>query len=355
MNEAHVAPPGSFHPRNGAILTSGILLALNGLGSLGSGAMSVLQVFLMKRVASLDPKAAAEIGGLGESMWKISLANLAFYGFTGILFLYAAIGCFTYRRWARPLNLALGWGWLYMGVVMMMALVVTMGPIREMMSSAMTKAVATAPGGAPAPPIPMGGIFGIVMAIYLVVIVVFVIVPPALILWLNWSEDVRHTLEWRDATPRWTDRLPLGLSGLTVGAVVFALMSLPGMFLMNEPWMAPIFGAGAARYAWYLVPAAWAYVAWGTPRRQLAAWCTAMVSLLAGAAMGFLSMRGVNWAELYEEMGIPGADVGEMASLMEAMFAPPKMMILMIIGFVPLFGFLVWILKDFRKAGTAAG
>ena len=32
-----------------------------------------------------------------------------------------------------------------------------------------------------------------------------------------------------------------------------------------------------------------------------------------------------------------------------------SVMILMIIGFVPLFGFLVWILKDFRKAGTAAG
>ena len=103
MQEAQVAPPGSFRPRNGAILTSGILLALNGLGALASGAMSILQVFLMKRISSLDPKAAKELGSFSDSMWTISLANMVLYGGIGVVFIYAAIGCFRYRRWARPL------------------------------------------------------------------------------------------------------------------------------------------------------------------------------------------------------------------------------------------------------------
>ena len=353
MTEPFLAPPGSFHPRNGAILTSGILLTLNGLGALGSGVMSVVQVFLMKRIGSLDPKAAAELGEMGEPMWTISLANLVFYGLIGILFLYAAIGCFTYRRWARPMNLTLGWGWLYMGVVMMMGLVVMMGPMREAMSGAMKKATVATSGGASPPPVPIEGILGIVMVVYLVIIVVFVIVPPSLILWLNWSEDVRHTLEWRDRSPRWTDRLPVALSGLVIASALFALVSVPGVFLMNEPWMAPLLGDGPVKYAWWLVPVAWAYVAWGTLRRQLAAWFTAMISLLAGAAMGFFSMRGTNWVELYKQMGIAESDVGEMARMMEAMFNPQKMMTLMIIGFVPLFGYLFWIFKDFRKTATA--
>jgi hypothetical protein len=353
MTESSLAPHGSFHPRNGAILTSGILLTLNGLGALGSGAMSVLQMFLMKRIGGLDPKAAAELGEMGESMWTISLANLLIYGSIGAVFLYAAYGCFTYRRWSRPLNLTLGWGWLYFGVIMMMSLVVTMGEIREFMNEAVAKAMVATSGPTTTPaPVPIGGIFGIIMAVYLVIIVLFVIVPPALILWLNWKQDVRHTLAWKDPLPRWTDRLPVTLCGLVISSIFFTLMSLPGVFLMNEAWMAPVLGDGPVKYAWWLVPVAWAYVAWGTLRRQIAAWFTAMISLLAGAAMGFLSMRGTNWAELYKQMGIPESDVGEMARMMEAMFNPQKMMILMIIGFVPLFGYLVWIFKDFRKTGT---
>jgi len=298
MTEPFLAPPGSFHPRNGAILTSGILLALSGLGSLGSGAMSVVQVFLMKRIGSLGPKSAAELGEVGASMWTISLANLVFYGLIGILFLYAAIGCFTYRRWARPMNLTLGWGWLYMGVVMMMGLVVMMGPMREAMSGAMTKATATTSGGAPPPPVPIDGILGIVMVVYLLIIVVFVIVPPALILWLNWSQDVRHTLEWRDRVPRWTDRLPVALSGLVIASALFAIISIPGVFLMNEPWMASVLGDGPVKYAWWIVPVAWAYVAWGTLRRQIAAWFTAMISLL-----NFILLEGLGaWTGLNERI-----------------------------------------------------
>jgi hypothetical protein len=353
MTEPSPAPPGSFHPRNGAILTSGILLALSGLGSLGSGAMAILQVFLMKRLGSLDPKAAKELAGFGESMWSISLANLVIYGGIGIVFVYAAIGCFRYRRWARAMNLTLGWGWLYMGVVTMMSLVVMMGPMREAMNGAMTKAVASTPGATAPPPLPMGGIFTFVMIFYLLLVVLFVIVPPAIILWLNWSRDVRHTLEWRDPVARWTDRLPVGLSGLVIASVCFALVSLPGVFLMNEPWMTPVLGDGPGKHAWWLMPVAWAYVAWGTLRRQLAAWFAAMVSLLAGAVTGFLSFRGTNWAELYKGMGMPEDDLGEMAAMMESMFDPQKMMILMIVGFVPLFGYLFWIFKDFRKPAAA--
>ncbi len=346
-----LAPPGSYHPRNGAILTSGILLTLNGLGSLGTAAMSVLQVFLMKRLGGLDPEAGKELERIGDSMWKISLANLLVYGSIGFVFLSAAFGCFAYRRWARPLNLTLGWSWLYMGVLILMTYVVTMGAMRETMTSAMAKTVASTPGTPPTS-IPLGGIFGIIMAIYLVIIILFVIVPPALIVWLNWSEDVRHTLESRDSVARWTDRLPVPLVGLVIASAFSVLMSLPGVFLMNEPWMAPILGDGLVRYLWWLVPLAWAYVAWGTLRRHLAAWVVAMLSLLAGATTGFLAMHRTNWAELYKEMGIPESDVGEMAGMMESMFHPQKMTILLIIGFVPILGFLIWTWKDFRKTGA---
>lgn len=353
MQEAQVAPPGSFRPRNGAILTSGILLALNGLGALASGAMSILQVFLMKRIGSLDPKAAKELGSFSDSMWSISLANMVLYGGIGVVFIYAAIGCFRYRRWARPLNLTVGWGWLFMGVVMMMSLVVMMGPMREMMNKAMTTAVATTPGATAPPPVPMGGIFTFVMIFYLVMIVVFVVAPPAIILWLNWSQDVRHTLEWKDPVTRWTDRLPANLVGLVIASTVFALVSVPGIFLINEPWMTPVLGNGLVKYIWYVIPAAWAYVAWGTWRRQIAAWIVAFFSLVGGVVTGFFSMGGTNWTELYKQMGIPETDSGEMAAMMEAMFSPQKLMILMIIGFVPLFGFLFWCLRDFRKDKTA--
>ena len=291
MNELSPAPKAEFRPKNGAILATGILLGLTGLMMVGAGFLTLFQTFAMQQIAKADPKAMSELAGMQDMMWTASLINLVFYGGLGLLFLAVAYGCITYRRWARPFALTLGWGWVFMGITMLISLSVMMGGIKDMMGRTMEKAAKSSPSEAAMPE--MDGIFTVIMVIYFVMILLFLIALPTVILWLQWGDDVRRTYESRDRKLRWTDRQPAPLIGMTIAAALFAACSLPYLFLMQSPLMKAFLPDGPLKYAWLLIPFVWAYVAWGSYRRQIAAWILAVLERnLHSVAHGCADDRG---------------------------------------------------------------
>ncbi len=349
MIESPAMALSDFKPRNGAIIATGILFGLFGLTLCGVGAITALQYFLMGTLGGMDPKLEAEMESMRGLMGATSLVNLIFYGGTGVLMIVVAFGCFLFKRWARPFVLTLGWGWLYIGVVMVISIVAMMGPMNEFMGRIVSTegAASTAPG---APAVPsMEGFFSIFMVIYLVFLSVFLIVVPGLLLWLNWGTDVRRTLEMRDPQPRWTDRQAAPLIGLTIASLMAAILSLPSLFLMSQPWMSQFFPSGMLRNLFFLVPLAWGYVAWGSYRGQFAAWAVAVLMLVAGATMGIFSMQNINWSEVYQQMGMPEKEVALIVPLVEQMLSPKRMGILMAMSMLPILGFLIWVLRYFRK------
>ena len=346
MNELPVGSLSDFKPRKGAIITSGILFGLFGLMLCGLGALMVLQYFLMDQLGGLDPKGAAQIESMKGMMGMASVVNLIVYGGTGLLMIVIAFGLFTFKRWSRPFALTLSCGWLYMGLVMVFSIVLMMGPMKRFMEATMKEQLASAQVGS-APPL-MDGFFTIFLVFYLGFLTVFLVIVPALLLWLNWGVDVRRTLELRDPKPRWTDRRPVPVIGLTIAATTFALFSLPGMLMMNQPWMSQFLPGGALRYIFFLIPFAWFYIAWGSYRGQFAAWIAALVLLVGSAAMGIHTMQGVDWAVMYQQMGMPDAEVKKIAPLLTEMLAPEKMGVLMGISMLPMLGFLIWVLRFFR-------
>ncbi len=307
----------------------------------------VLQWFLMDKLGGLDPAAAAQMESMKDMMGMASVINLIFYGGTGVLMIILSIGFFTKKRWTRPIALTLGWSWLYLGVVMVLSLLQMMGPMKSMMTDAMKTAMATAPDGNSAPP--MDGFFGIFMTIYLAIIIVFLILLPALLLWLNWSVDVRRTLELHDPTPRWTDRHPAPLIGMVIASLAFAVFSLPGILMMNQPWMSQFLPGGGLRYLFYLIPFVWFYIAWGSYRGQIAAWLTALILIIASAALGIQTMQNVDWVVMYQQMGMPESEVEKLAPMLTEMMSPKKMGILMGASMLPMLGYLLWVLRFFRK------
>lgn len=348
MNELSPAPKTEFRPKNGAILATGILLGLTGLMMLGAGFLTLFQTFAMQQIAKADPKAMSELAGMQDMMWTASLINLLFYGGLGLLFLAVAYGCITYRRWARPFALTLGWGWVFMGITMLVSLSVMMGGIKEMMGRAMEKAAKSSPSEAAMPQ--MDGIFTVIMVIYFVMIFLFLIALPTVILWLQWGDDVRRTYESRDRKVRWTDRQPAPLIGMTIAAALFAACSVPSFFLMQSPLMKAFLPGGPLKYAWPLIPFVWAYVAWGSYRRQIAAWIVAVLALVAGVWFGFSAMSGTDWEMFFKQMGIPERDLGDLVTLSKEIYTPSRMGVLMIGAMLPTFGFLIWVLRYFRCA-----
>lgn len=347
MNELSPAPKAEFRPKNGAILATGILLGLTGLMMVGAGFLTLIQTFAMQKIAKADPKAMSELAGMQDMMWTASLINLVVYGCLGLLFLAVAYGCITYRRWARPFALTLGWGWVFMGITMLISLSVMMGGIKDMMGRTMEKAAETSPNGAAMPA--MDGIFTVIMVIYFVMIFLFLIALPAVILWLQWGDDVRRTYESRDSKVRWTDRQPAPLIGMTIAATLFAACSLPYLFMMQSPLMKAFLPDGPIQYAWLFIPFVWAYVAWGSYRRQIAAWILAVLALGAGVWFGLSAMSGTDWAVFFKEMGIPEKDLEDLTKMTDELYTPSRMGVLMFGSMLPMFGFLVWVLRYFRR------
>lgn len=350
MNEFSPDPVAEIRPKSGAILATGILLGLAGVMMVGTGFLTLIQAFAMQQLAKADPRAMSELAGMQDMMRTASLINLVVYGGLGLLFLSVAYGCITFRRWARPFALTLGWGWIFMGVTMLVSLSVMMGGIKDMMGRTMEQAAKASPGGASMPS--TDGIFTVFMVIYFLMILIFLIALPAVILWLQWGNDVRLTYESRDGKMRWTDRRPAPLIGMTIAAAIFAACSIPSLFLLQSPLMKIFLPDSPLKYLWILVPFAWGYVAWGTYHRQIAAWVLALAALGAGTWFGLSTLTATNWGELYKQMGIPDQSLADVTEMMTEIYKPSRMGVVMAGSMLPPLAFLIWVLRYFRSADS---
>ena len=230
---------------------------------------------------------------------------------------------------------------------MFLSLAVMMGGMQDMMSGIMESAAKASPQ---APPMPaMDGVFTVIMVIYFVMILLFMIALPALIVWLQWSAEVRLTLESRDPVPRWTDRQPAPLIGMAIAAALFGFCSLPYLFMMDSAFLKPFLPEGPLKHFWIVVPFVWAYIAWGSYRRQIAAWVLAIALLVAGTWVGLGAIQRIDWADAFSQMGIPGMEPEDLAKWMESLFQPTRMLVMMAGSILPLLGYLIWVLRYFRR------
>src|SRR5882757_5153510 len=111
--ETAVSSPGPYKDRKAG-------LTVFGLFTVSIGAVCALFIPLTLFGMSVAPKTSP-----AQDMRTI-LPALAIYGMLAVIFVWLGIGSMQARRWARALLLIMSWGWLVVGLFMMVFMVVWM-------------------------------------------------------------------------------------------------------------------------------------------------------------------------------------------------------------------------------------
>jgi hypothetical protein len=301
------------------------------------GLMALLVLLSLAFAGAMSSMAAARTPGLtGRTL----LPSACVYLLAAVFFIWMGIGSILARRWARALMLIFSWFWLVVGVVGLLSVIWMYPALREHIVR--TPAVTANPAGAP-------GMTAMVLGCMLAVFgVLYVLLPLAFVLFYR-SPHVKATCEARDPHPRWTDRCPLpvlGLSLLEGGAAImyvcvvavyhvfmflgFILTGLPAVALGLA--LAVLLGA-LARATYRLAPWAW----WAA----VAFWGLGAVSVLV------MAVHPVDWQELYRLMGFDSAQLEQLGIF----WKNNQILWLSCIGFLPWAFYLVWARRFFFAPG----
>ncbi|MFI5381252.1 MAG: hypothetical protein ACHRHE_18295, partial [Tepidisphaerales bacterium] len=192
-------------PGRGGLVAYGIITILIGVLA---GCMS-----LMMPVALFVAPGSAAAGIVASMLMFIAIA---------VGFIWVGIGSCQCRRWVRPVVLCIAWPWLVIGTlsgifVATMLRDMPMPPNATMPAQARTiMFVAT----------------GTMMAI------MYILIPSAYIAYYQ-RRSVQETLNLCDPHPRWTERCPMPVLGLSIWLVIMGLGSLS----MLQYGCVPMFGA----------------------------------------------------------------------------------------------------------------
>jgi hypothetical protein len=163
-----------------------------------------------------------------------------------VVLIWLGIGSIRRRRWVRPLTLSLAWLWLAFGASGTVSFLIGNVIAPVVVTSTSWLAATTSPASGPAtlptsqtstPPMPppgatlttsttWSGIDPVGAFVMLAAMTVFMLVLPIAYILFYRSPHVRQTLEVYDPQPRWTDRRPLPVLGISVWCVVLAWSAL---------------------------------------------------------------------------------------------------------------------------------
>lgn len=372
---------------------------------------SVLQLMIPVSAPAANPESEA----LQKMVWTSAIINIVVYGIFIAVLLSIAYASIFLRRWSRPLNLIVSWLLLYFGIIAMISISLMRPLIEEAMrvetprsstSSVMIASspplptppappTATAPSGTqtttgppspssapvspttppassslptptsptvtppPAMPSGMDNFFNIFMAVMFTMTFVFGVLLPILLVWLNWSEDVKVTLEFCDPKERWTDRCPIPVLGISFVAGIGAMTSLVSFLIPWAPFFGQILTGSAARLFFAVVILLLIFIAITSYRQKLVGWIAAAVLVVGSTVSGWLTFPHLNMTDLYAQMGMPQNFTEEVGvgGAYDAFFAPDSPLRYgMLFSFLPFAIYLGWVLRFFLppKPGSPA-
>jgi hypothetical protein len=287
MTELPYLPPGvrGFNDRRTTLLVMGILLIFLGVIC---GCMT-----LALPVALIAPPPP----GTPRPRIQDLIGGLFIYLFIAIAFISLGIGSIKARRWVRPIVLVFSWIWLVIGVITFIAMCFTMKDFGRQL--------AASPG---MPANSTGFQVGFYIGMLGFMFAVYILLPSVLIL-CYYPASVQATLEFYDATPRWTDACPIPVLGLCailgLGALWMLVALAQGIYLLFGFVVIGI----AARVALVITAALFALAAWCTYRLRPAGWTLAVVMISVLAISGAITLLRVPLMEIYRLAGTPPAQL----------------------------------------------
>jgi hypothetical protein len=311
----------SYKSRRGGLIFFGLV-------ELAMGALCLLIVAGTIVSLLFRPPARAGMPPVSQMMVSVSL-----YLIGGVLLVTLGVGSMLARRWARDLSLVVSWMWLLVGLSTTAFMVFLMPRFLSAMASSPPETrtwVVTCIAI-------LSGIFGI-------------LIPLIMILFYR-SPNVRATCVALDPHPRWTERVPLPLLGLSLWIAFSGICMTTMSAYAVLPLGRQIIAGPVAIITYCAIGILLLYVSWGLFKRSLAAWWI-------GVAYGVLTAA-------YCAIVFPQLDVNAMMKAMK-MPATPGMpdfttmyrnpLFLMILGFFWLFylGYFLFVRRYFSTDRQAS-
>jgi hypothetical protein len=326
QNPAAVPPTAPYEDRSTGLTVFGIMTIL--LGCLAG--LFVLLIPLAQMLA--PPNTQVGLAGI--------LPAIALYGVLAVALVWLGIGSILARRWARALLLIFSWSWLALGlfeiVFMAFLLPKTLANVHPVAGS-----------DQPVPPLPPAAIDAVMAMTFLVLGVVFVIMPAIWTYFYN-SRHVKATCEARDPVPGWTDACPLPVLALSL----WACLCLPTMLIMplTGHLVMPFFGmfltGGWAVIFCLTLAVMWSAAAWLLYRLDQRGWWLVLITICVGVVSMLVTFMHHDMLEMYRLMNYPQAQIDQIQQ--SGLFEGNGMVWLIGSSLVPFLGYLFFIKKYFR-------
>jgi hypothetical protein len=295
-----------FTDRRTSMKVAGVLLILFGSIFACFGALTPLGMYASTMIAARPPTTqgapvAPVAPPVGPDMKTMALAGIT-YLVMAALTIWVGIGSVKVRRWARPVLLVVGWTWLAMGVISFGHWILFGASMREMMTAGVQ------PGG-PQPPVAMIRAMTAVMG---VMMFVFMVVLPALLVWLYRRRGVRETVEFFDRRYAWTDRCPTPVLAVSMWLIFAAVGSVVYSMYAVFPLFGRFVTGPAAIAALLAVAAVFGWLAWGAYRLKSWAWWGAAFVWTLWAGSMVWTFTSLGYSEFYRQAGYSPREVDMM-------------------------------------------
>lgn len=290
-------------PGRAGLITFGIISIV--LGALaGCASLTMPLAMLAARMAPQQQATGMTISGM--------ILAMTFYVAAATALIWTGIGSCRCQRWVRPVILCVAWPGLIFGILAM----VFMAPMLA------TMPIPTQPGAPPMPPQ-----FRVVMAIISIsVLVVFYILLPGAYIAFYQRRGTAEALAQCDLQPRWTDRCPIPVLGLSIWSGFTGVAALSVLQFRCLPFFGTYITGAPALVGIVCVSAALIFAAWSCYHLRTSGWWTVLLVMVL-----WLTSTGVTFAltgvmEFYRHADLPEQQL----QVLEQSFAHGPMLPIMI-------------------------
>ncbi len=316
----------SFKDRKGGLVFFGILQILLGVFSILILGLSILGL-VMTRISGTAAGQAMNL--------KMMIPSFVMYAGGAVVFIWLGIGSITAKRWARALTLVLSIVWFAVGVLTfgfeayLMPKLLSGMQVEGSRMSESGMAIATF--------FVLGFIF-----------VLCVVLPAAFTLFFR-SPHVKATCEQRDPKPRWTDRRPLPVLGLSLMLYAGAASMLSGFIFPALPFFGRLL-TGLPLIAYLvIVSAILLYLAKSIYNLKTAGWTGTLILSILGYVAGAVTFFKMDMIEYYKALGYSDQAISQMrlAETWQIIGTRTIAVPMMIISLVVWIGYLLYVRRFF--------
>ena len=221
---------------------------------------------------------------------RFILPGLTFYLLAAAFFATMGVGSIMARRWARTLLHIVSILWLITGMLATAALCVMMPKILAGMTTGQEAQMAK--------------VMTITMIATSLSMIPFYIGLPLVLFLFYRSPSVKATCEARDPRVRWTDRCPMPVLALSVILAYGALSLVASAPLAILPGFGRLLTGPPAALLLLVLAGVMGWLAYGTYRRQPAAWWACLVLIAAGTVSGTMTFMNIDMMDMLKAMGM---------------------------------------------------